>query len=73
MQSDESRQGVLAAANSNRAPVKTTLAAANVNFATAKNLRINWKPEQPEPTSCSEKGFSLQRINTVLTYWNTKP
>ena len=43
MQSDESRQGVLTAVNSNLTVVKLTLAVAKVNFATAKNLRINWK------------------------------
>ena len=73
MQSDESRQEALAAANSNFAIVKSTLAAAKANFVAAKNLRINWKLEQPEPTSYSENPFLLQRNYAVLNYWSTKP
>ena len=45
MQSDESRQGVLAAINSNLVAMKTTLTAMKVNFAIVKNLRINWMLE----------------------------
>ena len=43
--------------NFNLAAMKTTLAAANVNFATAKNLKIKWKREQPETTRCNENPF----------------
>ena len=53
MQTDESRQRVLAAANTNLTAVKTTLTAANANFIAAKNLRIKWRQKQSEPIRCS--------------------
>ena len=46
------------------------LAAVNYTLAVVRNLRIKGQAEKLEPTRCSEKGFSLQRIYAVLTYWS---
>ena len=60
MQTNKSRQGVLAAANANLAAAKTTLAAVREKLAAAKNLKIKWRQEQSELTCFSENPFSLQ-------------
>ena len=69
----ESRQGVLAPVSANLIATNYTFTTAKAKLATARNLRIKGKVEQPEPTRCSKNPFSLQRIYAVLTRWSTKP
>ena len=67
MQTDESRQGILAVVKFNLAVAKTTLAAARENHVVTVNPRIKWRQEMAELARCSENPFWLQQKYVVLT------
>ena len=58
MQTDKSRQEVVAAAKEYLAAAKTTLTATRENLIRAVNPRIKWRQEKAELARCSENTHS---------------